>query len=335
MKIKDLVLNHSYRLSLVVISAASRTTKATSYKQGKQYLTLTFSDGIDTIPANYWDWRGENIPEANAVLLVDCQVTEWQGKKQLTVNSLRYDPSHDISDFENDSGIDIEETYKQSEELLTTIEDPFFRKLSLSMLVNLRELWLTVPAAITVHHDYKAGTLIHSHSVAVLSNALAKTIQSADVSLATAGGFLHDVGKLQSYRRVGLVNEMTGVGRMMDHSFIGAEFVGNFADHIFPNMDRECEAKVNLLRHIILSHHKSLEHGAVVTPQCVEAYIVHHADALDSSIEQICRASAKVPGDAWTSKIWALDNRQHITTQYVQNLMSGDLQSSQEENSKN
>ena len=53
----------------------------------------------------------------------------------------------------------------------------------------------------------------------------------------------------------------------------------------------------------------------------MEAHIVHHADAVDSVTEMIRDASKKVSKSKWTDKIYPLNNRPHLTPEYVQVVM--------------
>jgi 3'-5' exoribonuclease len=317
MKIKELEVGKSYIIPLVVLSATVRETKAK-----KPYLALEFYDGTDKIVANYWDWSGKAIPEKNTILNVSGQVTEWQGTKQLNVRGLTTNTEKHISEFTPSSGLDIATVYKDAYELASDIGDEFLRSLCLGILDDLRSLWLTAPAANGIHHAYAAGTLIHSLSVAQIAKSIAAAIPEANEALVVAGGLLHDVGKLFGYRINGIICEMTDEGKLFDHLFIGAEFVGSH------NLlkDAVTDAKIEILRHIILSHHGSQEHGAVVSPVALEAHIVFHADAIDAAAEMIRDSSKKVENSKWTERIWALDNKPHLTTDYVQAVMRGNIE---------
>jgi 23S rRNA maturation-related 3'-5' exoribonuclease YhaM len=103
---------------------------------------------------------------------------------------------------------------------------------------------------------------------------------------------------------------------------MGAEFVGNYAE---AHVDTDSYAnmkKLQLLRHIILSHHGSLDYGSPVVPQCIEAMIVNHADGIDASAEQIRAAARKVPDNIkWTERIYTLGNKAQLTPNYVQSIM--------------
>ena len=191
--------------------------------------------------------------------------------------------------------------------------------LAMALLEELQAKWLTVPGARGIHHAYLAGTLIHSYSVACIAKSIAEHTPGANVDLCTVGGMLHDIGKLYTYKLDGVSVDMTDEGMLYDHLFIGAEFVGNYAEQY--NISHRDELKLALLRHIILSHHGKLEYGAVSVPLSIEAHIVYHADAIDAAAEQVREYSSKVGNVMWTDRIWALENKPHLTTQYVDKVM--------------
>lgn len=315
MKINELEVGRIVDIVLVVKSATARETKAK-----KPYLSLEFYDGVDTINGNYWDWGGTNIPAKNAVLDVQAQVTEWQGAKQLNVKTMSTNNEIPLSAFAPSSGLDVNAIYSDAYALMSDVKDEFLRGLALNILEELQATWLTVPGAKGIHHAYVAGTLIHSYSVACLSKHIAEQVPGANVDLCTVGGMLHDLGKLYTYKLNGVSIDMTDDGMMYEHLFMGAEFVGNYADSHF-TMDDLNTRKLAMLRHIILSHHGRVEYGAVTVPLSIEAHIVYHADAIDAAAEQVRTNSAKVGNVQWTDRIWALENKPHLTTQYVAEVM--------------
>lgn len=313
MKIKDLVVGSLCEMTLVVKSATARITKAQ-----KPYLALEFYDGTDTINANYWDWAGKNIPEVNAILDITGQVTEWQGRKQLTVKTMVTNTTKILSDFAPTAEHNLSDIYKDAYAMMLEVKDDFLRDLGLAVMDALRHEWLTVPGAVRVHHNYIGGTLVHSHSTAKLARAMASQIPEANEDLCVVGAMLHDVGKLFTYRIDGVNIDRTIEGNLYDHIFIGAEFIGNFAESVANVDDSVVTRKLRLLRHVILSHHGRMEYGSPVTPMCIEAFIVHMADDLDATTEQLRAAARKVPeNEKWTEKLFTLNNTPHLTPAYV------------------
>lgn len=317
MKIKDLQINEMVDITLVVISATARETKAK-----KPYLTLELYDGTDRINGNYWDWTSGNIPAVNAILDVSAQVTEWMGTKQLNIKSLKTNTTMQLADFSPNSEYNVADTYKAAYALMSDVKDETLRTLALALMEELRTMWITVPGAKTVHHNYIGGTLIHSYGVALKAKAIAEVTEGANVDLAVVGGMMHDLGKLFTYTVNGVNIDLTANGKLYEHIFMGAEFVGNFAENHVDTDDPYVYGKVRLLRHIILAHHGSLEFGSPVTPQCIEAYIVHHADTIDATNEQL-RVASNACGDTknWTDKIYTLNNHPHLTHRYTAELM--------------
>lgn len=316
MKIKELEVGEQYIIPLVVVAAVKRETKTK-----KPYLSLDFYDGISTISGNYWEWNTGVVPSKNTILNVNAQVTEWQGALQLNIKGMTVNTDMPLTDFMPSSGKDIPEIYQQACSIANSIQDDFLRALSNGVLGALQSLWVSVPGAVSIHHAYAAGTLIHSVSVACIAAGIAEAVPSANKDLVIAGGLLHDVGKLFGYTLNGVVCELTDEGKLYEHSFIGAEFIGNYVEEHFESITKKDEAKLEMLRHIILSHHGRLEHGAIVPPAAIEAHIVHHADVIDATSEQIIVMSSKVSNTKWTERIWALENKPHLTTDYVQAVM--------------
>lgn len=318
MKICDIEVGNTYTITAVVKSATPRETRAK-----KPYLVLELYDGSDSITANYWDWTSGRVPNTNDILDVTATVTEWQGKKQLTVSKMRANETRHLAEFAPTGTRNIDAVYRDAYELISEVHDDTLRDLTLAILDELQHEWLTVPGARGVHHAYVGGTLVHSYSVAKLAKAIAETIPEANVDLCVVGGFLHDIGKLYTYRLNGVSIDMSDEGMLYEHIFMGAEFVGNFADAHVDTDSYSTMRKVQLLRHIILSHHGSLEYGSPVTPQCIEAFIVNHADGLDAATEQIRNAASKVPCTSkWTDRIFTLNNRAQLTPHYIDTIMN-------------
>lgn len=318
MKIKDMELNNKYTATLVVKSVSERVTKA-----GKPYLMLTLFDGSESIQANYWDWTSGAIPPVNSIVDVTATVGEWNGTKQLTVKAMSSNNTARLADFMPQSGKDINQVYADAYTLVSSIKDDTLRDITLGILESLKVYWLEVPGATSVHHAYVGGTLIHSLNTAKIAKSIAEHVEGANIDLCIAGAMLHDLGKLFTYSMDGINIDRTFEGNIYEHIFIGAEFLGNWAEANLPDPNDPLVAtKVHVLRHIILSHHGKLEYGSPVRPLCIEAVIVNAADGVDATTESLRAASAEAGDCVWTDKIWSNGNAKCLTTNYIAHIMA-------------
>jgi len=308
----SLVVGSQCSLPLIVKNVTAKLTRA-----GKQYLSFEFFDGQDTITANYWDWNGKTAPTVNTVLTVVGIVDEYMGKKQINVKALKNNTEFSTIDFMPASSHDLGTVYKDAYELLSDVRNDTLRSIGLGLLEDEAALWLSVPSANFVHHAYVGGTLVHCLSVAKTAKAIASVTNGADVDLCVVGGMLHDIGKLFAYAVDGVAIKMTDIGILMEHTFLGARRIDDWAGvnlHLEPNV----AATLELLLHIVLSHHGKQEYGAATPPLSLEAHIVSHADGIDATAEQIRDASKDAT--MWTDKIWALNNKTHLSVNYVQSI---------------
>lgn len=314
-KIRNLIVGKTFELPLVVASATARETKAK-----KPFLQLELFDGHDTIQGMYWDWTSGIIPDKNMIVDVTGQVTEYNGTKQLNIKTMRANQTLRISEFAPNSGIDVEQIYKDAYECTMNVQDTFLRSLTIAVLDALKVRWLEVPGAIKVHHAFVGGTLLHSLTVGRLACAMSKLIPESNDDLCFVGGLLHDIGKLYTYKMNGVSIEMTNEGNLYEHVFMGAEFIGNFAEDKPWYNETTDYYKLAIIRHIILSHHGNLEYGSPVLPACLEAHIVSHADGVDASVQQVIEQSKKLGDVMWTDRVYTLGNRPQLTTQFVRDV---------------
>jgi len=218
----------------------------------------------------------------------------FNGRLQLVIENIRrVNPDQDRGQgFREEDCVlsaprPVEEMWKELDELLLHVRDPFVRELlqriTAEHAVKLR-IW---PAALTVHHAYRSGFLEHILSVARSALTLGAAY-GANQDLLTAGALLHDIGKLEeleydrstSYTREGnLVGHVT-LGVMMARATMTA--IPDFPDVLRTQIE-----------HLIVSHHGHKEFGAPVEPMTIEAMILSAADDLDAKINQVKQALAE------------------------------------------
>ncbi len=129
-------------------------------------------------------------------------------------------------------------------------------------------------------------------------SALSAIFHGVNRDVALTGALLHDLGKLDTYRRIGEEIEMTDAGRLHGEIALGYARIRDEIDQIdgFPY-----ELSQALL-HIILSHHGTLQHGSPVVPCTREATLVHMADNLGSKLGSFDRVERGLDAGAqWAS----------------------------------
>ncbi len=138
----------------------------------------------------------------------------------------------------------------------------------------------TNPAAMTYHHAYIGGLLQHSVDTAELAVGMGEKIRDVDFDLIIAGSLLHDIGKLKEIsQEIGF--PYTTEGKLIGHITLGIMIVNSAAQKVEIKPFR-----LQQILHIILSHHGEKEKGSPVTCRTKEAFIVSHADQLDSIMNQ-------------------------------------------------
>ena len=263
---------------------------------GELFIAVSLQDRTGLVRARIFNEAARLREEFDSGDFVKVQGrTElFNGRLQLVIENIRrVNPDQDRGQgFREEDCVlsaprPVEEMWKELDELLLHVRDPFVRELlqriTAEHAVKLR-IW---PAALTVHHAYRSGFLEHILSVARSALTLGAAY-GANQDLLTAGALLHDIGKLEeleydrstSYTREGnLVGHVT-LGVMMARATMAA--IPDFPDVLRTQIE-----------HLIVSHHGHKEFGAPVEPMTIEAMILSAADDLDAKINQVKQALAE------------------------------------------
>ena len=182
-------------------------------------------------------------------------------------------------------------------ELIGTVQSPHLSALLDRVLGPGSATWRRfrdAPAAKRYHHAYRHGLLDHSLTVGQAVSALSAIFGGVNRDIAVTGALLHDIGKLDAYRRAGDEIEMTDAGRLHGEIALGYGLLRAEIGEIegFP------PELAQALLHIILSHHGSLQHGSPVVPCTREATLVHMADNLGSKLGSFDRVERALDAGA-------------------------------------
>lgn len=287
-------------------------------KTGKPYLSLKLSDKTGTIDGKIWD----KVELLNAsfdkddIVQVKGSVQLYQGAVQLVIGDIKKvsDISAvNIDDFIPESKKDLNQLWQEFLSLGETIADPFISKLYAKVFLEdkeIQERFRYYPAAKSLHHAYKGGLLEHTLNVAKLSQLIADyygEMINRDILIFSA--FFHDIGKIKELSFSCSVS-YTDEGKLLGHIILADEILVQKASLIsyFP------PKLLNILRHILISHHGEYEYGSPKKPMTLEALVIHFLDNIDAKLNSFLLAVEKdgQNGD-WTMVVKAFDRQLYKT----------------------
>ncbi|NIA03500.1 MAG: HD domain-containing protein [Nitrospirae bacterium] len=184
---------------------------------------------------------------------------------------------------------DIDEMWSELENLISTISPEPLRELTTLLISENEEALRMYPAAVQYHHAYLGGLLEHTLEVASGVHRYAETCAALDQGMATAGGILHDIGKVKELEKP-IAPRYSFDGQLLGHLLLGRDMVRDAAKTISwpdPHIPE-------LVEHIIISHHGELEFGAAIVPKTAEAIAIYYFDNLSARLNMI---SMHVEGD--------------------------------------
>ncbi len=260
-------------------------------KDGKPYLMLKVCDRTGTIDCKVWD----NVEEFSGrfsvddFVLIKGAVNSYQGTKEINIKAIEKiaDDVVDLKAFVAVSEYDFEELGKRLYSVITSLRNPYLKKL-LTLFYEDKEfieLFKIAPAAKDIHHAFLGGLLEHSLEIVDLCKDIKNRYSEIDLDLLVTGAILHDIGKVRElkYKRS---LDYTDEGRLIGHIMIGVEMVDEKIRLIgdFP------PKLAMLVRHLIISHQGTQEWGSPKVPQTLEAIILHNLDDLSAKVNVFRKA---------------------------------------------
>lgn len=281
-------------------------------RTGKKYVKFRLADGVGTIQANIFDATVSSMRQKGITEGVVAQIDVTVKKPYYNVSGIILNPDPGVStdDFICTApGDPVEMYYKIYNSIFDSLSchdegDANLWIVVDDILANYQDGYMYSSAAKTIHHACKSGLLYHSYRMTMAAVDLLKTYTNLDKALLTAGAALHDIGKLQELE----TNEFgeaayTVKGRLFGHAILGVQMIDEAAERL----GCQCE-KIEMLKHIIASHHGKNEYGACTVPAIPEALCVNMLDTLDAKMYQLEEAlETSDPGEL-TKKVFGLEN---------------------------
>jgi 3'-5' exoribonuclease len=281
-------------------------------RNGNLYLQLELRDRTGAISARLWN-AGEQLFrsfEAGDFLLVKGKVQLFQGALQMILSGLERVPPEkvELADFLPHTEQDVSKLYERLRGFLMKLGNPHLRALAECFLMDgdFARDFCRAPAGVRVHHAYLGGLLEHVVTLMDLADRVAPLYPELDRDLLLTGVFLHDLGKVRelSYDRAFAYADE---GQLVSHVVIGVEMLNEKVRRV-PDLTGEPFPAELLLRlkHLIVSHHGTLEHGSPRVPMTPEAIALHHLDNLDAKVHIFLR---EIREDGNKSSSWTPFNQ--------------------------
>jgi len=273
-----------------------RTTKS-----GDLFVVCTLVDRTGQLSARMWR-ASESIYNSITVdgfLHVKGRTEDYKGTLQFIIDSCRpYSAEKvDISDFLPATELDVEQMWSELLEILRGVKDKSLRLL-IKKFVEDREFvaaFKRAPAAMQMHHPFVGGLLEHTLNVIRDAEKLLPLYPKLNSDLVLTGVFLHDIGKAAELSAETTIN-YTDRGQLVGHITIAAIWVQEKANLVSAETSQPVPQRtLDLLTHIILSHHGIHEYGSPKLPAIPEAYFIHYLDNLDAKMYMTTNAIANDP----------------------------------------
>jgi len=279
-------------------------------KSGDPFLSLTLADKTGELDAKMWDNAAEVMDtfDRDDFVKVKGLTQNFQNRLQLTIHKLQKvaDADVEVADYFPASKHDPREMERELREYIANFTNPHLKALLESVFgdEHVVSAYRIAPAAKSIHHAFLSGLIEHVLSMAKVAKFTAAHYQDIDPDLLMTGVFLHDIGKIYEltyHRGFGYSDE----GQLIGHIIMGYQMVTAKAAAIpgFP------PKLLQLVQHLILSHHGQLEYGSPKVPLFPEALLLHHIDNLDSKMEAMrwtLERDTRIDGN-WTAYSAALE----------------------------
>ena len=274
-----------------------------SNRQGNLYLQFRLSDRSGSLEARMW-----NASEAKAAQFADGDYVQvkgttqlFQGVIQLIAKSMEKVSSESVneSDFRVLPAEVIDGLRTNLSKRFDRLEDADLRELARTYLedTSFMDKFTRAPAGIKNHHAYHGGLLQHVATLCDLIDRVADTYPQLDRELMLLGALLHDSGKVDE---LGYDRDLhyTDQGQLLGHIVIGLSLL----DKKLSELSSFPKTRAMELKHLLVSHHGSLDAGSPQVPMTREALVLHRLDELDARLhqfDQVIRGDNN-PDSCWT-----------------------------------
>ena len=285
-----------------LVSNSAKGTNA----MGSQYYSCELKDSSGQINGKKWEVGpdDENIFTVGNIVNIVGEVLKYKEALQIKILSATLVPASevDVNRFLKQPPMDKEELKKKFNSYVESVQNKDCRAILDFVINKVKDKLYEHPAAVSIHHDYVAGLLMHTTTMADIAKAIVP-VYDADYDMLITGILLHDIGKTVELE-----------GPVVFHYSLEGKLVGHIS--IMSAIIKEAQTALNiesevptLLQHMILSHHGQYDFGSPVLPLTKEAMLLSLIDNLDCKVVALNKSLEVTKEGEFTQRIFSLDNR--------------------------
>ena len=283
-------------------------------RNGDLFLLVHLRDRTGVVHGLMWNVTEELAAgfDTGDYVRVEGKVQMYQGTLQMILTRVNQVDASTVeaADFEEDRSEAAERQLLRVNELLRGLKNDDLRELMSCFLDDepLIALFARAVAGIKIHHAFRGGLLEHVATLLEAGDRIATIYPFLDRDLLLSGVFLHDLGKVREISVEGTL-AYTDEGQLLGHIVLVLEELATKVGEFSERTGREFDEDLLLqLKHLVVSHHGSLETGSPRVPMTPEAIALHHLDNLDARLNETMDVINSDP------------NRQSVWTAYVPRL---------------
>ena len=285
---------------------------------GKHYIKAFVSDRSGQVTARMWNATKDlfaSLPDGGFVRLRG-RIENYQNNLQCIIEQVwpAKDGSFELCDLMPQTKKDIPRMCARVYEILGSVQNRHLAAVLQAYLDDekLMNDFCRAPAAMNMHHAYIGGLLEHTLNAIEVSDAVCRFYPGLNRDLVVAGVFLHDIAKTWELSYECAFGYTDG-GQLVGHIVKSAMWVEQKAREAEKTLGEKIPRPlIDVLQHIILSHHGVAEFGSPKTPATPEAIAVHMIENMDAKLMMSLSATREPAAGAdgnWTEYMKAFNGR--------------------------
>ena len=268
---------------------------------GKPYIKAFVSDRTAQLTARMWNATREAhaaMPDGG-FCRVRGRIENYQSHLQLIIDQIlpAREGTYDVADLLPHTSKHIPDMCRRLSEILGSIQNRHLAALVQSYLDDeaLMGRFCRSPAAMSMHHAFLGGLLEHTLNAIEVSDAVCRFYPGLNRDLVVAGIFLHDIAKTWELTYDAAFG-YSDAGQLVGHVVKSAMWVEHKAREAEAMLGEQIpQPLIDVVQHIILSHHGTPEFGAARHPSTPEAIAVHMIENMDAKLMMALSATRGQP----------------------------------------